>query len=141
MSDCKLETKTFFQAIENEVLIGSRCLSCGHISIPQRYICSRCHSDKAERHEFVGTGKLAAFTVIYVPATEMVKAGYDSKNPYMVGIVALDEGPRISAQILGMDLTDPAKIKIGTPLRMTIIERGPEGQTKKFLAFEPLYTD
>jgi uncharacterized OB-fold protein len=84
MSDCKLETKTFFQAIENEVLIGSRCLSCGHISIPQRYICSRCHSTEAERLEFVGTGKLAAFTVIYVPATEMMKAGYDSKNPYML---------------------------------------------------------
>ena len=138
MSDCKLETKTFFQAVENEVLIGSRCLSCGHISIPQRYICSRCHSTEAERLQFVGTGKLAAFTVIYVPATEMVKAGYDSKNPYMVGIVALDEGPRISAQILGMDLSDPAKIRIGTPVKMTVIERGPEGQTKKFLAFEPL---
>ena len=58
MSDCKLETKTFFQAIENEALIGSRCLNCGHISLPQRYICSRCHSNQAERLEFAGTGKL-----------------------------------------------------------------------------------
>lgn len=138
MSDYKLETKTFFQEIENEVLIGSRCLNCGHISIPQRYICSRCHSNQAERIEFVGTGKLAAFTVIYVPATEMLKAGYDSKNPYMVGVVALDEGPSISAQIVGMNLTDPATIKVGTPLKMTVITRGPEGQAKKFLAFEPL---
>ena len=138
MSDCKLETKTFFQAIENEALIGSRCLNCGHISLPQRYICSRCHSNQAERLEFAGTGKLAAYTVIYVPATDLVKAGYDSKNPYMVGIVTLDEGPRISAQILDMDLSDPAKIQIGTPLKMTVIERGAEGQTKKFLAFKPL---
>jgi uncharacterized OB-fold protein len=37
-----------------------------------------------------------------------------------------------------MDLIDPAKIKIGTPVKMTVIERGPEGQGKKFLAFKPL---
>lgn len=137
MSDCKLETKTFSEAIGNDQLIGSRCLNCGHISLPQRYICSVCHSDQAERIEFKGTGTLVAFTIIYVPATEMVKAGYDAKNPYCVGIVTLDEGPRISAQIIGMDLSDPAKIKIGTRLKMTTIERGSEDQRKKYLAFEP----
>ena len=67
----------------------------------------------------------------------MVEAGYNAKNPYCVGIVALEEGPRISAQIVGLDLADPGKIKIGMPVRKTVVERGPEDKRKKVLAFEP----
>jgi hypothetical protein len=137
MNDLKLEAKTFFEKIENGVLIGSRCLNCGHMSLPQRYICPECKSDQAELIEFSGKGRLSAFTVIYVPATEMLVAGYDAKNPYMVGIVTLDEGPRISAQIVGMDLSDPHKIAIGTPLHMTIIDRTVGETHKKVIAFEP----
>ncbi len=137
MSELKLEAKTFFDYIENGVLVGSRCLNCGHISLPQRYICPKCKSDQAELIEFSGKGKLAAFTVIYVPATEMLAAGYNAQHPYMVGIVALDEGPRTSAQIVGMDLSDPQKIMIGTPLKMTIRDRVMGEAQKKVLAFEP----
>jgi uncharacterized OB-fold protein len=67
----------------------------------------------------------------------MAEAGFDAKNPYCVGIVTLDEGPRVSAQIVNVDLVDPSKIKIGMPVRKTIFERGPEDKRKKVLAFEP----
>jgi uncharacterized OB-fold protein len=137
MSDQKLEAKTFFENVKNGVLVGSRCLNCGHVSLPQRYICPQCKSDQAELVEFSGNGKLTAYTVIYVPATEMLAAGYDAKHPYMVGIVTLDEGPRISAQIVGMDLTDPSKIKVGTALKMTTLDRTVGDVKKKVLAFEP----
>ena len=137
MSDCNLESKSFFQALEQDTLIGSRCLNCGHLSIPQRTICRVCHSDQAEMVEFSGHGRLAAFTVIYVPPTEMAEAGFDAKNPYCVGIVTLEEGPRVSAQIVNVDLADPSKIKIGMPVRNTIFERGPDDKRKKVLAFEP----
>jgi hypothetical protein len=137
MSDQKLEAKIFFENVKNGVLVGSRCLNCGHISLPQRYICPKCKSDQADLIEFSGKGKLAAFTVIYVPATEMLAAGYDAKHPYMVGIVALDEGPKISAQIVGIDLSDPSKIQIGTALKMTILDRNVGDVQKKVLAFEP----
>ena len=67
----------------------------------------------------------------------MVNAGYDAKHPYCTGIVTLEEGQRMSAQIVGLDLSQPQNIKIGMSLKMIIIERGPEGTTKKVLAFEP----
>ena len=137
MAECNLESKAFYNAIHQDVLIGSRCKDCGHVSIPQRLICRVCHSDQAEQIEFSGFGTLATFTVIYVPPTEMVEAGYNAKNPYCVGIVALEEGPRISAQIVGLDLADPGKIKIGMPVFKTVVERGPEDKRKKVLAFEP----
>ncbi len=138
MTEHALHSKAFNQAIEEDLIIGSRCLVCGKISIPQRQICPNCHSDQAERVQASGQGTLAAFTVIYVPPTSMADAGYNAKNPYCVGIVSLEEGPRISAQIVGLDLSDPAAIKIGMPLRQTFVTRG-EGETaKKFLAFEPI---
>ena len=34
------------------------------------------------------------------------------------------EGPRISAQILGVDVAHPENIKIGTPLTADFVERG-----------------
>ena len=137
MTEQALHSKAFNQAIAEDVLIGSHCLVCGNISIPQRQICPNCHSDQVERIHTNGIGTLAAFTVIYVPPTSMADAGYTAKNPYCVGIVALGEGPRISAQIVGLDLSDPAKIKIGLPLKQTFVLRGEGEDAKKFLAFEP----
>lgn len=137
MTDQFLYSKAFDQALAEDLLIGSRCLDCGNISIPQRQICSDCHSDQVERIQTSGTGTLAAFTVIYVPPTIMAEAGYNMKNPYCVGIVTLDEGARISAQIVGVDLSDPATIKIGLPLKQTFVVRGEGESAKKFLAFEP----
>ncbi len=137
MTDQALHSKAFDQAIAEDVLIGSQCLVCGNVSIPQRQICSNCHSDQVERIQAQGKGTLAAFTVIYVPPTSMADAGYNPKNPYCVGIVTLEEGPRISAQIVGLDLSNPAAIKIGMPLKQTSVVRGEGESEKKFLAFEP----
>jgi uncharacterized OB-fold protein len=137
MTDNTMNSKEFKQAIAQDLLIGSRCLNCGNISIPQRQICPRCNSDKAERIQTNGRGTLAAFTVIYVPPTSMAEAGYNAKNPYCVGIVSLEEGARISAQIVGVDLSNPSAIKIGLPLKQTFVIRGEGESARKFLAFEP----
>jgi hypothetical protein len=137
MTDQALHSKAFNQAIAEDLLIGSHCLVCGNISIPQRQICPNCHSDQLERIQSNGRGTLATFTVIYIPPTSMAEAGYNAKNPYCVGIVALEEGSRISAQIIGLDLSDPETIKIGLPLKQTSVVRGEGESAKKFLAFEP----
>jgi len=136
MTELTLSTKSFFSALEEGKLIGSRCKKCGYIAAPQRQICPKCHSDQMELIEFSGKGKLAAFTVIYVPPTAMQQAGYDGKNPYCVGVVTLEEGPRVNGQILGLDLSHPEEIQIGTPLKMTTVSRGLEGAQHKYLAFE-----
>ncbi len=51
-------------------------------------------------------------------------------------MVELEEGPRISAQILNVDVSRPDTIKIGTPLKMSFIERVNGDVRKVFLAFE-----
>lgn len=137
MADYLWNSKEFYTALGQGKLIGSKCSDCGHVSAPHREICPKCHSSHQEIIEFQGKGTLAAFTVISVPPPHMAAAGYDGKNPYCVGIVTLNEGARVCAQILDVDVHAPQTIRVGTPLVMTLIERGENESTRKFLAFEP----
>ena len=138
MADYSMNSKDFYKALDAGELIGSRCQECGTYTIPQRQICPKCHSDQTEIVTFSGKGELAAYTVVSVPPVKMAQAGYSTKNPYCVGIVSLEEGPRISAQILEVDLSQPENIAIGSDLEMTTIKRDEgEGQTT-YLAFKPI---
>jgi uncharacterized OB-fold protein len=70
-----------------------------------------------------GHGKLIAFTTVAVGTSPMVEEGYDRERHYCCGIVELEEGPRISAQILGLDCQNPDDIEIGTPVSVEFLER------------------
>ncbi len=138
MNEYTMNSKDFYNALVQEELIGSRCQECGAHTVPQRRICPKCHSENTEIISYGGSGKLVAYTVIFVPPAKMAEEGYSAKNPYCVGIVELDEGPRVSAQILDVDLEHPENIEIGTPLEMTTIIRGEDGNQAAFLAFRPV---
>ena len=126
----------FDQYIAEHKLMASRCTKCGGMYVPPRAICPKCQSEELEWVETSGKGKLAAFTVILSGPTFMIEQGFDRKNPYISGIVELEEGIRISARITGLDASKPAEIKIGTPLNVDFVEFG-EGEGKKtYLAFK-----
>ncbi len=127
----------FNQHLAEHKLMGARCAECGEIHAPPRPICPACPEAEMTWEELSGEGKLAAFTVIHIAPTMMLEAGYGRKNPYCTGVVELAEGQRISAQILGVDVSDPASIAIGAPLKVTFVERGAGDEQKTYLAFEP----
>jgi uncharacterized OB-fold protein len=127
---------SFDRYLAEHKLMAARCRKCGGTYVPPRAICPHCQSEELEWVETTGKGRLAAFTVIYSGPTFMLEQGFDRKNPYVSGIIELEEGPRISARITGIDPTRPAEIQIGTPLHVDFVEVG-EGETKKvYLAFK-----
>ena len=132
MIDKKFSSADYFHTLQDKKIIGSKCTECGAVHLPPREICATCLSENIEELSFSGKGELAAYSVIYVPPTVMMEAGFGRENPNVAGIVKLAEGPMISAQILGLDASKPADIKIGTPLKAAFVERG----EKVFLAFE-----
>lgn len=138
MSEFSMNSKDFYKALTEGQLIGTKCADCGSFAVPQRRICPKCHSENNSVVSFSGEGSLAAYTVISVPPAMMADAGYDAKNPYCVGIVELVEGPRVSAQILEVNMHAPEEIKIGTKMRMTTITRGEGENLATFLAFKPV---
>jgi len=126
----------FYEFVAEKKLMGTRCKSSGELFVPPRPFSPSCGSEEMEWVEMSGKGKLEAFTVTLYGPTRMVEAGYDAKNPYCVGVVRLDEGPAISAQILGLDLSKPEEIKIGTPLTLTFIERQEGDKKNTYIGFE-----
>lgn len=117
-------------------LTGSRNLATGEVFVPPRPIDPRTHSDDMEWIELSGRGTLAAFTSVYIGTSAMIDAGYDRTKPYVAGIVELDEGPRISAQLLGLDASSPDMAWIGRPVRARFVEREEGEKRRTYLAFE-----
>ena len=126
---------SFAQFLNEERLMGSHCEQCDESFLPPRAICPQCYGDRLEWVEFIGKGKLAAFTSIYIAPTAMIEAGYGRDNPYLAGVVELDEGVKISAQILGLDANKPEEVQIGIPLVAEFVERGDGDAKKMALAF------
>ena len=127
----------FNQYLAEHKLMASRCPACAALCLPPRAICPACHGDQLEWAEMSGKGQLAAFTSVFVAPSAMIAEGYGRENPYVTGIVALDEGVKISARIMGVDARDPASIRIGTPLTAEFLDVGAENARHTVLAFKP----
>ena len=130
-------TAASFQAYMNEgKLMGSRNRETGEVFVPPRPIDPGTHGNNMEWVELSGRGTLAAFTSVYIGTSAMIDAGYDRAKPYVAAIVELEEGPRISAQLLGVDGTAPDIAWIGRPVLASFIERGEAERRRAYLAFE-----
>jgi len=132
----QLFTQTSFnQHLSERKIMAARCQACNTIYLPPRPMCPECFGKDMAWTELPDSGKLVAFTTIHIAPTTMIEAGYGRDKPYCSGIVELENGVAISAQILGLDVVKPKEIKIGTALKAEFIERG-EGENKTtFLAF------
>ncbi len=56
------------------------------------------------------TGQVVTYTIIRTPADD-----YSGEAPFAVGIVQMDDGPRLTTQIVDVPFEE---IKIGMPLRL-----------------------
>ena len=137
MAEGGFTSASFYQFLAEKKLMASRCKTCGGLHLPPRAMCPKCHGVEMEWQKMGGRGKLVAFTAIAVAPSFMEEEGYGRDNPYLTGIVELEEGPRISARILGLDPREPDRIAIGTPLRVKFIEKGEGEEKKTVLAFAP----
>ena len=131
----EMTAATFYEALAEKKLIGSRCACNQTVSVPPRSFCPECSECEMEWVELSGKGKLLTFTIVYIGLSSMIAAGFDRKKPYCVGIVELVEGPRISAMITGVDPFNPAAIRIGGDVTLDVQELGPEDAKKPVLAF------
>ncbi len=104
-------------------LIGSKCEVCGTHYFPLRHICVKCRrKGKIVEHKFSGKGTVYSYTLVNVPPS-----GFELEAPYVLAIVQLEEGPKLTAQVVDCEMKD---VKIGSPLKMVfrkIQESGDEG--------------
>lgn len=135
MTDKEFTHAAFTRLLSEKKLMGSKCRSCGAEFLPPRPMCTKCFSNEMAWMDVPEKGELAAFTIVYIAPTVMLDAGYGRDNPYCSGIVKLENGLSVSAQILGVDVSKPETIKVGSPVTVDFIDRGEGEEKKSFLAF------
>lgn len=128
---------TSYEQFLNELkIMGSKCKKCGALALPPRALCISCFSSDTEWIQFKGIGKLVAFTSISVVPSYMAKEGFNRNNPYLVGVVELEEGVKIVTRIVGVDAKHPNQIKLGSNLKAEFLQIN-EPEIKTILAFKP----
>ena len=120
-------------------LIGNQCTVCDKIYFPPRESCPYCRRKSMGKMKDVklsNNGKIVTYTIIY-DAPE----NFEGQAPYPIAIIELDEGPRITAQIVDCKLDD---VKIGMHVKATfrkIQEDGYIGAIYYGYKFKPVEVD
>ena len=83
-------------------LLGTKCGSCDKIFFPPEEICMDCHRKsigKMDSVKLCGEGTIVSYSVIH-DGPEPFK----TQMPYIMAIIELVEGPRVTAQIVGLPI-------------------------------------
>ena len=103
-------------------LEANKCQNCRLTFFPPRLVCPQCGKKELESTRLAETGKIVSYTIIRVPPHQFV-----DQAPYAVGIVELDDGVRLTAQIVDCEFED---LKIGQKVKIEfrkIFEEGKAG--------------
>ena len=112
-------------------LEGRRCRRCGALHFPPRRDCGSCRGTAMEPHRFSGRGTVYSFA-------EVAQAPQGFSGPYMVALVELEEGVRVTAQLTDVD---PDDVAIGMAVEMVtrrLQEKGPHGYIVYGYKFRPV---
>ena len=77
----------------------TKCKKCGKISYPARNRCPYCGSENVEHLISKGYGTLLNYTISYYR-----KESDEEALPRIIGLIKLDEGPLIPAEIVDVDV-------------------------------------
>jgi uncharacterized OB-fold protein len=89
-------TAPFWEAAREHKLVVQRCSACGAHQFYPRPFCLACdREDALEWVEAAGTGVVHAVVTVHMQVVP------ELKPPYQVAIVELDEGPRMTTNIVG----------------------------------------
>ncbi len=89
-------TQPFWDATARGELLLQRCGACGaHVFYP-RHNCTACGARALEWVPARGTGSLYTYTVARRPT----HAGFADRVPYVIAVVELDEGPRMTTNLV-----------------------------------------
>ncbi|HUB42161.1 MAG TPA: OB-fold domain-containing protein [Streptosporangiaceae bacterium] len=108
-------------------LVANECESCGALFFDRRNACANCGRCEFRLRPLANEGVLRAFTIVH-------RASPDVTVPYVSGIVDLDGGGVVKANIVGVD-PDPASVTLGMKLRLTTFGVGTDSAGTQAVGF------
>jgi uncharacterized OB-fold protein len=113
------DTQPYWDAARNHQLALPECLSCRRFYFYPRDHCPVCSGREVRWRAVSGRGFLYTYVIAHHPAP-----GFEADAPYVIAVVELEEGPRMMANIVGIE-PDPALLELDMPLEVVFTERGP----------------
>jgi uncharacterized protein len=109
----KLTFKDYNAALKQNKLVGLKCEGCGEVAVQPRLACRKCGSVDLSIFDLNGAGVIQSFTVMNV-----APEGREAAVPYIVALVALDEGPWIMGNLCGLAPAEATMDIIGRRVTM-----------------------
>jgi len=103
----------WFEGARQHRLLIQRCTGCGDLRHPPLPACPRCRSFDWDTVEASGRGTVYSFVVVHYPQVP----AFD--YPLPIGLVELEEGTRLVADLVGLD---PADWKIGMAVTVDFVD-------------------
>ncbi|MBS1869343.1 MAG: Zn-ribbon domain-containing OB-fold protein [Actinobacteria bacterium] len=111
-------SQRYWDAAREGRLLIQRCTACGRPQFYPRRHCRHCLAADPEWVEAAGGGELHAFTVVrWTP-----DAAFAGEVPYVFALVDLDEGVRITCNVLDADVDT-----LSCGQRVTVVMRDVDG--------------
>jgi len=90
-------SQAYWDAAHEGTLLIQRCRTCGRYQFYPRGHCVHCFAPDPEWTPASGRGRLHTYAVI----RRTPNAEFAADCPYVLAIIELDEGPRMTARIVG----------------------------------------
>jgi uncharacterized OB-fold protein len=108
-------TQPFWDGAADHELWIQRCRACGsHLFYP-RHLCTSCGAPEPAWVQ--ASGRATVFT--YTVARKPTHPAFAASVPYVIAVVELDEGPRMTTNIVHVD---PDAVTIGMRVQVTFEE-------------------
>ncbi|SFN51289.1 Zn-ribbon domain-containing OB-fold protein [Variovorax sp. OV329] len=105
------ETTHYWQAALDGRLKIQYCPACARHQFYPRRFCTQCLSQDIQWIQASGKGRVYTYTVCHVAA----HPAFESRVPYVIGMIELEEGVRMLAGIVGPDVD---RVAVGSPVEV-----------------------
>jgi uncharacterized OB-fold protein len=109
-------TVPFWDAAAKHKLLIQQCRACGSHQFYPRYNCTKCGSVELDWVEASGRGQIYSYTIARRPT----HPAFANEVPFVIAIVDLEEGARMTTNIVGCD---PEEVSIGMSVEVTFDDR------------------
>jgi uncharacterized OB-fold protein len=123
------EAKPFWDGAAQQKLVMQRCQECRAWVWTPRPSCNECGSERLEWMPMSGKGQIYSFTVIRQIAGRAASKAFEPDVPYVVAWIDLDEGPRMTSNIVGCAVED---VKLDMKVSVAFEQASPDIWLPKF---------
>lgn len=118
---------SYLQLGDDPHLVANSCSSCGALFFDRRNGCASCGSTTFGSRRLANDGILRAFTIVH-------RATPDVTVPYVSGIIDLDGGGVVKANVVGID-PSPDQVALGMKVKLTTFPIGTDSEGTQAVGF------